>query len=207
MSDPFSNRTVPSVPEVPAPAAHDAQSPPAVSPEQQAWAQKLLILHRQGRNGANWFYWVAALSLVNSAILLSGGGTHFVIGLGATLIVDLVAGQVAQHHPEIAMVAKGIALGFDVIAAVIVIGFGWLASKRYLAAFAIGMVLYLLDGLLFVLFQDWLSVGFHAFALVYMWKGLQSYRQLRAMEQAIMARAPLVVPETVETPAGPPAAL
>ena len=42
----------------------------------------------------------------------------------------------------------------DIFVALVVFGFGWLAGKRYRAVFALGMGLYLLDGLLFVLFED-----------------------------------------------------
>ena len=36
---------------------------------------------------ARWFYWIAALSLVNSAVVIFGGQFHFVVGLGVTSVV------------------------------------------------------------------------------------------------------------------------
>ena len=41
------------------------------------------------------------------------------------------------------------------------------------------MVLYALDGLLFLLVGDWISIAFHAFALVCIGKGYQALRTLR----------------------------
>ena len=43
------------------------------------------------RSGARWFYWVAGLSLVNTAAAFAGGHVHFMVGLGITQVVDAVA--------------------------------------------------------------------------------------------------------------------
>lgn len=95
----------------------------------------------------------------------------------------------AQQNPNIANALKLTAFGFDLLVAAVVVLFGWLSRKRILSILVIGMCLYLLDGLLFVLFQDWLSVGFHAFALYCMWKGLSAYRKLGALERALQVAA------------------
>lgn len=132
------------------------------------------------------FYWVGALSLVNSLILLSGGDTFFVIGLGFTLIIDVAATMIGKEASDVARIAMIIAFSLDVIVALIVVGFGWLSGKRYRVAFAVGMALYVLVGLLFVLVQSWMSVGFHAFALVNMWSGFRAFGELAAFEKAII---------------------
>ena len=44
----------------------------------------------QLKNGANWFYWIAGLSLVNSAIFAFGGHVSFIAGLAYTQIIDAV---------------------------------------------------------------------------------------------------------------------
>lgn len=164
-------------PQPPADGAHDAQ----------ALAAQVGALIQRGRVGANWFYWVAALSVVNSVIMLTGGDIFFVIGLGVTLIADATATGIAQAEPNLEILVKVFAFVFDLIVALVVGGFGWLSGRRYLAPFCIGMVLYLGDGLIFVCFQDWMSAGFHAFALVCMWNGFSAYRQLKAMENALSA--------------------
>jgi hypothetical protein len=151
----------------------------------QAMRAELAQLHARGTSGAGWFFWIAALSLINSVILLSGGDTHFVVGLGVTLIADVVASGIAEQNPEIAGVAKGIAFGFDAFVAAIVCLFGWLSRRPVLPIFALGMVLYLLDGLIYVLAEQWMSVGFHAFVLLGMWSGFTAYRQMKAMKAAL----------------------
>ncbi len=82
----------------------------------------------RGTSGAGWFYWIAALSLINSAILLGGGDRHFVVGLGVTLVADSIATGIADENPEVATVAKGIALAFDLFVATVVCLFGWLCA-------------------------------------------------------------------------------
>ncbi|MCK4829211.1 hypothetical protein KA005_76515, partial [bacterium] len=43
---------------------------------------------KQLKSGANWFFWIAGLSLVNTIVFLFDGSIYFVVGLGITQIVD-----------------------------------------------------------------------------------------------------------------------
>lgn len=55
------------------------------SPEYQAQVQAAVArveLQKRANSGAGWFFWIAGLSVVNSAISLLGGGWSFVLGLG-----------------------------------------------------------------------------------------------------------------------------
>jgi hypothetical protein len=145
---------------------------PTEAPEDLAY--KLL---QQGDNGANWFFWIAALSLVNTALTHFGAEIHFVIGLGATLIVDAVSTEIVKQNPETHVVATSIAVGFSLFCSAIACMFGWLSRKRYLIVFGIGAFIYLLDALPLVFLGDWMSVAFHAFALFQMVAGINAYRQ------------------------------
>ena len=164
------------------PAAVQDEPAPALS---QAFLAQIAELVQRAAGGANWFFWVAGLSMINSLILLNGGETFFVIGLGVTLAADILARSIALEAPELTTLVTGISFGFDVVVALIVCGFGWLSRKRHLWAFALGMVLYALDGLLFVLIEDWMSVGFHAFALFCMGNGFLACRRLNAIERSL----------------------
>ena len=145
------------------------------------------LLLQQGANGANWFYWIAGLSLINSVVMLVGGNFVFVVGLAATGIGDQMAMVIAQKTPEAALVAKGAAFAWAVIVALIVAGIGKLSGKRYLAVYAIGMGLYLVDGLLFLVFANWLSAAFHAYALYMLTRGFKAFRQLNAIDRKLAA--------------------
>jgi hypothetical protein len=138
-------------------------------------------------SGANWFYWIAALSLINSVIILANGSWSFIVGLGVTQIVDGIAQGIAAEAASGATAIKAVAFAVDCCVAGVVALFAFMAGRRQSWAFIVGMVLYALDGLLFLLFGDFLSVGFHAFALFGIFGG---YRALREMN----ARAPVAVP-------------
>lgn len=138
-----------------------------------------LQLQNQHRSGANWFFWIAALSMVNSVIILANGEWSFIIGLGITQVFDAIAVGVAQEAPEAAGAAKTVAIVMDLVVASVFVLFGVLARKMLVWAFVVGMVLYALDGLLFLLVGDWLSLGFHVFALFGLFGGLQACKKLR----------------------------
>ena len=149
----------------------------------------LLAIQTTIQTGGKWFWWVAGLSLVNSVVALSGGQVHFVVGLGVTLIADSIAQEASRQNPDIAGVATAIALVWALLVSAMVFVTGWLVRKRYLAAFVIGMGLYALDGLIFLLFQDWMSVAFHGLALFFMGKGLQACLQWCALEREVLQTA------------------
>jgi len=44
-------------------------------------------------------------------------------------------------------------------------------------AFYLGLFVYILDALIYVWAQDWMSVGFHALAIFFIVKGVMSLRQ------------------------------
>jgi len=123
-------------------------------------------LEKSIKNGAYWFFWIVGLSGINTIIVLTGGDWAFLIGLGVTQL------------------AAGFALGLELSSVVPIIVFvivggifgtlGYFAMKRHTWAFMVGMVLYFLDGLLFLLVMDWLSIGFHIFVLICLGFGLRA---------------------------------
>ena len=131
------------------------------------------------KSGANWFFWIAGLSLINSIILLAGGEWSFIVGLGITQIFDTIGLEIAK---EAGIIGKILAFMFDLFAAGIFVLFGIFARKKYNWAFIVGMVLYAFDGLLFLLAQDILSIGFHILALYFIYNGLQANKQLESIE-------------------------
>jgi hypothetical protein len=135
--------------------------------------------------GASWFYWIAGLSLVNTVIHLSGADWQFVLGLGITLLFDALAMGLANEPGSggTALAAKIVAVVIGLVAAAVFILFGWLANRRKGWAFVVGMVLYLLDGLIFLFVTDWLALAFHAFALFAVFSGYSACRSLAALEK------------------------
>ncbi len=138
-----------------------------------------LALEKQFERGANWFYWIAGLSVVNSAVALSGVMWAFVVGLGITQVVDAIVVE-----EEAGIKARIAAFGFDLIIASGVVLFGYLARKRLRWVFVLGMVLYAVDGLWFLFGPDVFSLAFHAFALFGIFGGFKACGQLKGMDRA-----------------------
>lgn len=119
------------------------------------------------RSGGSWFYWIAGLSLINSISAFSGGGWGFIVGLGVTHLVDGIAN------------GRAVALAINVVIAGIFITLGVFANRAHLWAFVVGMILYGLDGLLYLKVSAWLATGFHVFVLICLLNGFRAARQLR----------------------------
>jgi hypothetical protein len=125
----------------------------------------------QMRSGGSWFYWVAGLSLVNTFAALSGSDWRFAVGLGITQIFDAFGNQAGGGGKLIAFV-------LDLLAAGVFVGFGVFANKGHVWAFIVGMALFALDGLIFLLVKDWIGVAFHVFVLYCLFRGLAACREL-----------------------------
>lgn len=154
-------------------------------------------LHHQAAQGASWFYWIAALSAITSIIAFTGGQWGFAIALGFTQIADAIAEQLAREL-DLGSGPRLVALVFDLIAAGVFAIFGALAQRRQNWAYLLGIILYALDGALFLLAQDWIGLAFHAFALFFMIRGLRAGMQLAKLPAATATAEP--------APAGDPGA-
>lgn len=140
-------------------------------------AARKSLQEQAAKRGANWFYWIAGLSVVNSLIVLNGSNTHFVVGLGITEVFD-AAGR-SLHGP-----GQTVALVLSIGIAGVFALFGFLANKMMQWSFMVGMLLYVLDALLLFSFSDFLSVGFHALVLYFLFKGFAAARNFAALRPA-----------------------
>lgn len=122
------------------------------------------------RSAANWFFWIAGLSAINSVMTLAGSERGFVLGLGISQVFDALA-AVSEGS------GKVVAYGLDAAVLALFVWFGWKA-RRSRGVFLAGMIVYALDGLLFLVAEDWFGLGFHAFALVAMTPGLMALKKL-----------------------------
>ena len=137
---------------------------------------------------ARWFWWIAGLSLINTFLIHSGSETSFVVGLGFTLIADVAFKSV-----------KVVAFGIDAVAIIFFFFMGRYALRGHLWAFAVGGVVYTLDALIYLYFQDFMPLAFHGLALFYIGKGAFMLRSSLKAAEALTVSIP------VETPAIPPA--
>lgn len=135
-------------------------------------------LEHRAKSGANWFYWIAALSLVNTIAAFTGSQWRFIIGLGITQVVDTILTEVVKDGGNL---ARGVALALDLIVAGIFITFGVFAGRRHTWAFIVGLVLFALDTVIFIIAQDWLGIAFHAYVCYCLFVGLKAARQLNQL--------------------------
>lgn len=124
------------------------------------------------KSGASWFYWIAAVSLINSIIVMTGKQWGFAIGLGITQVIDHTMANAGTA-------ARATAFTINLIAAGIVAGFGFFAIKKQTWAFIVGLIVLALDTVLTALLQAWISTAFHVWALVSIFMAFKASRALR----------------------------
>ena len=155
------------------------------------------------RSGANWFYWIAGLTLVNSIISLLGGGWRFFLSLEITQVIDVIALGASESLGE---ATKVIAIVLDIFIAAMFAGFAYLASKRQMWAYVTGMIVFVLDGLLALVFIDFIGIIVHGVLLVLMIRGFLAGREMLALERAMAQAAQAAEASAAQaTPAPAPA--
>src|SRR2546422_9966189 len=109
--------------------------PPTVSP---------MAKHTQlVRSGANWFIWIAGLSLVNSLLFVTGSHWSFFLGLAATQVSDEFGKVIITGTTGVA-----VAPAVGVVVAAVFFGRGRMSRNGALLSFLVGMVLLVLDAAL-----------------------------------------------------------
>lgn len=138
-------------------------------------------LERDARRGGRWFYWIAAVSLVNTALCYGGAPISFAIGLGVTQLIDGIVGGIA---PQIYYLSAAI----DVVIAAGFIGLGCLSGRGDVLSFVVGLVLYALDALLYVGLMILgrapvmiTAIIWHGVAIYFLLGGFQAARELKSL--------------------------
>jgi len=148
--------------------------------------EQKLRAERVVKAGASWFLTVAALSMINSVLSMSGAGIRFIFGLGFAQLIDALAHQAGQTGFALDLVINGLIAGVFVV-------FWNFARKGQHWAFLVGMALYAADALIMLYFKDILALAFHGYALYRMYSGMSGIAGLRTIEQQMMpAGAPIV---------------
>jgi hypothetical protein len=132
---------------------------PAPSPSEVALASPLI------RSGARWFWWIAGLSVVNIVLFQTKSNASFVLGLGITALSDAAF----ANDKLTGFVIDAAAVGFFVL-------MGLQAARGKLWAFYVGLAVYALDALIYLNYQDWMPVAFHALAIFFIVRGAMALR-------------------------------
>lgn len=122
------------------------------------------------RSAARWFWWIAGLSLVNAVMFHSGSDGNFVLGLAMTTLANAMFASMLP----VAIALTALTVGFY-------FAMGLYAQRGKLWAFYAGLALYIVDALIYLKFEDWMSVGFHALAAFFIARGLMRVRELERL--------------------------
>jgi hypothetical protein len=153
------------------------------------------MLEATMKSGASWFYWIAALSTINSVVYMSGSNWSFLAGLGLTQLAEAFVDVAIDNGAPPAL--KAVALVFSLILVAVFGFFGYYANRGSSAAFIVGIGIYILDGLLILLLGDLLAAGFHAFALFFIIRGFLACRTLNANQAGRAFQTPPPPPASV----------
>jgi len=190
---------------------HDPASPAAYpAPDDLARSRTIPRLTRQMIGGANWFFWVAGLSMLNSILGLLKIDFGFTLGLWATQVFDTWGTKIGGPGPVLA-------LTFDVTVVGLLMVVGTLARQGQGWIFILGLGLYLLDTLLLmglavpVLRQGaspeelraiLFSSTIHLYAIYHMFQGWQACQTIDMLAQTAQQNQPA---NEQLTPPPPPA--
>jgi len=158
-------------------------TPPAAAPVVSPLELKLRYQNRL-RSGANWFFWIAALSVINSVMMATESSFNFIFGLTATQIIDALAvflGQDMQLESINTLRIVGWVLNLLIVGVYAL--FGVFANKRKKWTFIAGMVLYGLDALAALLIWDQPDLLSFAFHLIVVWGLIGGLRAAGKLDQ------------------------
>ncbi len=155
------------------------QPPAPIKPDQQGLQdlQDEAALRQKVSRAASWFYWIAALSLVNMGAQILNKEWSFALGLGLSQLLGREAHRLYESG------APGAAIFAMYLGCVGSIAFfaacGWFARKPSVFVFMVGMVFYALDTLIFLILLDGMGIAIHVVALFFLRQGVPAARVLR----------------------------
>jgi hypothetical protein len=123
-------------------------------------------------HGADWFFWLAILSVINSLIVFYYQIPNTPIALGLTQWLDGTSGAFNGSMSSSELV-------INLLIAGVLAAFGYLARRGSDIAFVLGMFVYLMDAFLMIGLRDFFGFGVHLIALFFLFKGLLASRHLR----------------------------
>jgi amino acid transporter len=122
------------------------------------------------RSGANWFFWVAILSLISSLVFWYYGFANHLVGLGINEYFYHQASATSNSGPIFA-------LAMSFVFAAILAMFGYFARKGNDVLFILGAFLYFVDAIVLLGYREFFAFSFHIFALYFIFKGLLASRR------------------------------
>ncbi|MEQ8155082.1 MAG: hypothetical protein ABRQ25_09415 [Clostridiaceae bacterium] len=133
-----------------------------------------LLVEKKINGAVNWFYWIAGLSVINTVVLFFDGNVSFVIGLGITQLIDGFAYDISDQFGVISIIC-GMVINLLIAGTFVFLGI--MARKLKKWSFISGMILYGLDTIIFLIFNDFYGIAFHIVALVCIYNGFKALKK------------------------------
>ena len=121
--------------------------------------------------------------MLNAVILACGGGVSFIMGLSYTYFAIGFFSEFGQAEPVLSLCGAAIISGFFTL-------IGYQAVHLQLWAWITGVLLYVLDGVIYYLLEDYWSTGFHGFALFFIISGWSCLNRLKKLEAGSVRTSP-----------------
>ena len=123
-------------------------------------------------HAADWFFWLAILSVINSLIVFYYQTPNTPIALGITQWLDGTSGSFNDTMSASELLT-------NILIAGVLAAFGLMSRRGSDVAFVVGMFLYVLDSFLMIGLRDFFGFGVHLIALFFLGKGLLASRHIR----------------------------
>jgi hypothetical protein len=127
------------------------------------------------RKASYWFFGIAAFSIINT--LLVSRGMNFSVGLSLNKFVGDV---VTQSSGETSYITDIVAAGVF-----IVLGFFSIRIQRW--AFIAGLIIYLVDALIYIVFEEWVALALHGYILYRLFLGLRALATYDVLKTKIVS--------------------
>jgi hypothetical protein len=130
---------------------------------------------------AKWFYIIAALSVINTFLMVYSKDMAFSFGLGITQIVDGAILEIFGEYNAVGWIVNILITGTFVL-------LGYLFTKGHTWALILGMIFYTIDGAIFGIFQIWIPLAIHLFVLYKLYTGFEKLKDARKVMEETNSR-------------------
>lgn len=130
------------------------------------------------RKAANWFYWKAGLTVVNSILAIAGVYWQFFLGLTLPQLFHGIVVGISQLSPDANLKPfQGIVFVISLIGSGLVGFFGYQAKQGKKWAFILGIIIFAFDGLLYLLTLSIFGIVIHVYAIYSLNKAYSNCRK------------------------------
>ena len=154
-----------------------APQPVVQPPLPQTNPNQEVFIDEDVRKAAHWFYWKAALTVINSILIMAGVYWQFFLGLTIPQFLHGILIGVSQLEPSANVSPfQGVIFVISLIGSGLTVFFGYKAGQAKKWAIILGIIIFAFDGLLYLLTVSIFGILIHAYAIYSLSKGYSGCR-------------------------------